>query len=103
MSRHRKAFDEFAEKAEEQFGDSLKKLILYGSVARNEENGDSDVDVFAVVENESQKEELEDLAFETGLEYEVPFSPIVKTVESYRDVKNTLYGREVRSTGEIIV
>ena len=103
MSQHRKAFDEFAEKAEEQFGDSLKKLILYGSVARDEETEDSDVDVFAVVENENQKEKLEDLAFEIGLKYEVPFSPIVKTVESYRYVKNSLYGREVRSTGEIIV
>ena len=103
MSRHREAFEEFAEKAKDELGDSLEKLVLYGSVARGEEREDSDVDVFAVVESEDFKNELRDLAFETGLEYEVSFSPIVKSRDEYLDVKNTVYGREVRSTGEIYV
>ncbi|MFB6159425.1 MAG: nucleotidyltransferase domain-containing protein [Candidatus Nanohalobium sp.] len=102
-SRHREAFEVFAEKAEEELGDSLKKLVLYGSVARGEESEKSDVDVFAVVKSEEEKQVLRDLAFETGLEYEVSFSPIVKTEEEYLEVKDTVYGREVRSTGEIHV
>jgi predicted nucleotidyltransferase len=102
-SRHREAFEEFAGRAETQLGDSLEKLVLYGSVARGEESESSDVDVFAVVEKEDQKELVRDLAFETGLEYEVSFSPIVKSVEEYESVKDSAYGREVRSTGEIYV
>jgi predicted nucleotidyltransferase len=103
MSRHREAFEDFAERAQEELGDSLEKLVLYGSVARGEEREDSDVDVFAVVEAEEDKRKLRDLAFETGLRYEVSFSPIVKTEEEYLDVKNTVYGKEVRSKGEAYV
>ncbi|MFO7794444.1 MAG: nucleotidyltransferase domain-containing protein [Candidatus Nanohaloarchaea archaeon] len=103
MSRHREAFEEFAEEAQEELGESLEKLVLYGSVARGEENEESDVDVFAVVDSEEDKKELRDLAFETGLDYEVSFSPIVKTEEEYLNVKDTVYGREVRSTGEAYV
>lgn len=76
---------------------------MYGSVARGEETEESDVDVFAVVESETEKDILRDLAFETGLEYEVSFSPIIKTEKEYSDVKNTVYSREVRSTGDIYV
>ena len=103
MSRHREAFEEFAERAQEELGESLEKLVLYGSVARGEETESSDVDVFAVVGSEEDKKELRDLAFETGLDYEVSFSPIVKTEEEYLNVKDTVYGREVRSTGEAYV
>jgi predicted nucleotidyltransferase len=102
-SIHREAFKDFAETAKRELGDSLKKLFLYGSVAREEETSESDIDVFAVVQNRAQKRELEDIAFETGLEYEVSFTPIVKTEEEYEEIKDTVYGREVRSTGEIHV
>lgn len=103
MSRHREAFEEFAERAQKELGESLEKLVLYGSVARGEENEESDVDVFAVVDSEEDKKELSDLAFETGLDYEVSFSPIVKTEDEYLNVKDTVYAREVRSTGEAYV
>jgi len=102
-SKQRKAFEEFVDKVQIEFEDSLKKLYLYGSVARGEESDESDVDILAVVETKNQKRKLQDLAFETGLEYEVSFSPIVKTEEEYQKVKDTVYGREVRSTGEIRV
>lgn len=102
-SDHRKAFEEIAEGAQEMLGDSLRKLILYGSVARGEEDEESDVDIFAVVGREEEKEELEDLAFEIGLEYGVPVTPIVKTEGEYLALKDSIYGREVRRTGEIVV
>lgn len=102
-SVQREAFDEFLEEAREELGDSLKKVFLYGSVSRGEETEKSDVDLLAVVESKQEKRELEDIAFETGLEHDVSFSPIVKTKEEYEKVKDTVYGREVRSTGEIYV
>lgn len=102
-SKHQKAFEGFAERAKKELGDSLEKLMLYGSVARGEGGEESDVDVFAVVRKRSQKKQLQDLAFEVGLKYGVSFSPIVKTVDEYRKMKDSLYGREVRSTGEAMI
>jgi predicted nucleotidyltransferase len=51
-SEHRKAFKEFAEETQEELGDSLKKLILYGSVARGEETRSSDIDLLVDFEKD---------------------------------------------------
>lgn len=103
MSRHREAFDAFAERAKEELGNSLRKLVLYGSVARGEETEESDVDLFAVVETERDRERLMDIAFDVGLEYEVAMSPVVKTTEEFSDMRDTMFGREVQQTGEAVV
>ncbi|QGA81067.1 nucleotidyltransferase domain-containing protein [Candidatus Nanohalobium constans] len=100
---HRKAFEQFAEQAQKELGDSLDKLFLYGSVACDQQTEQSDVDILAVVEVTDQKEKLRDIAFEIGIQYGISFSPIVKTEKEYEEMKNTVYGREVRSTGELYV
>ena len=75
MSRHLEAFEEFAERAQEELGESLEKLVLHGSVARGEERDSSDVDVFAVVESKEDLETLRDLAYDIGvMEYGVSIS-----------------------------
>lgn len=102
-SKHRRAFEEFAELAKRELGNSLKHLVLYGSVAQEEEDGESDVDVFAVVENQEQKEWLEKQGALIGVEHGVLLVPVVKTVEEYREMKDTVYGREVMETGEVHV
>jgi predicted nucleotidyltransferase len=99
-SRHRKAFEEFAEEAQDELGESLKKLILYGSVARGEEDERSDVDIYAVVETNEQKRELEDLAFDFGIDRGLAFSPNVKTVEEFENRKNHHFTRTVLEEGE---
>jgi len=100
QSRHRQAFEEFAEKARKELGDSLHRLILYGSVARSEETSESDVDVFAVVETTEQKERLQELGALIGVEHGVLLVPIVKTEEEFDTMRDTIYGREVIRTGE---
>ena len=102
-SKHREAFEEFAEKAEKELGDSLKKLVLYGSVAREEETEESDVDVFAVVESKSQKRRLEQVAAEVGVEHGVLFSASVKTEKDYEEMRESSFSREVMETGEVYV
>lgn len=102
-SNHRRAFEEFAEEAQDELGESLKKLILYGSVARGEETETSDVDVFAVVETGEQKKRLQKMGARIGVEHGLMMSTIVKTKEEYKEIENTSYGREVRETGEIHV
>lgn len=99
MSRHCEAFKGFKRRAKEELGDSLKKLILYGSVVRGEEDQDSDVDVFAVVEGGEQKRFLEDLGAEVGVENGVLLVPIVRTSREYEEIKDTIHGKEVRSKG----
>ena len=102
-SKHREAFNEFAEKAEEELGGSLEKLVLFGSVARGEESEESDVDVFAVVGSQEQKELLEDLAFDVSVENGVFIVPVIKTVDEFEESKDSLFSREVMETGDIRV
>lgn len=102
-SVHREAFEEFAEKAEEKLGDSLRQLYLYGSVARGEETDESDVDIFAVVENKEQKRWLQEKAARIGVEKGVAMSPIVRTEEEYGQVQNTSYEKKVSDEGEAYV
>lgn len=103
MSQHREAFEEFAERAQEELGSSLEKLVLYGSVARGEEREDSDVDVFVVVKGKSDKEVVEELAFDVNVEFGVFMVPVVKTVEEFESVRDSIFVREVEETGEAYV
>lgn len=79
MNNHRKAFNEFKEKAVEELGDDIHKLVLYGSVARGEETSESDLDIFAVVEKPGQREWLETQAALIGVDHGVLVSANVKT------------------------
>ena len=103
MSRHREAFEEFAERAQEELDSSLEKLVLYGSVARGEETESSDVDVFVVVGSEEYKEVVEELAFDVNVEFGVFMVPVVKTVEEFESVRDSIFVREVEETGEVYV
>ncbi|MDY6769698.1 MAG: nucleotidyltransferase domain-containing protein [Candidatus Nanohaloarchaea archaeon] len=99
VSEHRAAVEELAERAEDHLGDALRELVLYGSVARGEETAASDVDVFAVVETEEQKRWLQQEGAEIGVEHGVLLVPIVKTVEEYEEMQDTLFGQEIQETG----
>lgn len=103
-SRHREVFEEFAGEARKELGDSLKKLILYGSVARGEETEESDVDVFAVVDEKEDLEMLRDLAYKIGvLENGVVISVQGQTEKRFRERRNHPFIRTVREEGEAYV
>ena len=100
MSRHREVFEVFAGKAEEQLGDSLKQLYLYGSVARGEETSESDVDIFAVVEDEGDLEELRELAYDLGvLDNGVVLNVQGRTKRSFNGFEATSYLRNISREG----
>lgn len=99
-SKQRRAFEEFVERAEEELGSSLERLVLYGSVARGEENGQSDVDVFAVVETREDLNLLRNLAFDIGvLEHGVSISVQGETSDEFEDFSQTSYLRNVSRDG----
>ena len=100
MGVHREAFEEFAEKASEELQDSLKELILYGSVARGEARKDSDVDVFAVVEDNNDLKRLRHLAYDIGvLDYGVSISVQGSTADEFEGFSNNSYLRNVSREG----
>jgi predicted nucleotidyltransferase len=100
MSNRREVFQDFAEQAQEELGDSLKKIILYGSVARGEDTEDSDVDVFALVENKENLEKLRDLAFDFGvLEKGVSISVQGKAEEDFEGFSSNTFLRKVERDG----
>jgi len=97
---HREVFQEFAEKAEKELGDSLNQLVLYGSVARGEESENSDIDVFAVVQEKKDLELLRNLAFDTGvLENGVSISVQGKLEKDFQGFSESSYLRNIDSDG----
>lgn len=100
-SKQRKAFKEFVKKSKQELGDSLIKTILFGSVAKDLEKENSDVDILAVLKNPEDKEELHRIAFDIEIKYDVLISLIPKTKEEYEKTKNTQFRKEIEK-GETI-
>ncbi len=74
-----KALNRLKAKLAENFGVGTE-LFLFGSAARGEYREFSDVDVLVLVSQEvniSLEEQIFDLAFEVGLEYDIVFGVIV--------------------------
>ena len=74
-------------------GKDLKKVILYGSYARGEEdkNGEtSDIDIMILVDaNQEQIKEIEkkviDYSYDLDLLYDILLSPIIENIENYKN------------------
>ncbi len=72
-------------------GDKLKKVILYGSYARGEENRDgevSDIDIMILVDlNVEQikklQEKILDYSYDLDLKYNILLSPIIENIDTY--------------------
>jgi hypothetical protein len=56
-----------------------------------------------VVEAEEDKEVVEGLAFDVNVEHGVFMVPVVKTVEEFESVRDSIFVREVEKTGEAYV
>ena len=78
--------NEFARKAKIALGNELVALVLYGSAARGTVTSESDLDIFAVVKDEQDKEKLFDIAAEF-LKDGVLFSIISETSDEFARLK----------------
>lgn len=77
------------------FRDNLKKVIIYGSCARNENTPESDIDIMVLVNDDEQKiREYEDLItdimVDLSLEYDVVISVYTQSVQEYEKQINIL-------------
>ncbi len=72
----------------EVFGDRAKKVILYGSYARGDYRGNSDIDVMILTDLDEEelieyRDKLWDLAYDIELENNVILSPLVKNIDKF--------------------
>lgn len=75
--------------AKERYGEQLQSVILYGSYARGDQDADSDIDVFVLVDTEDRPSPFCDVVASLLLQYGVLVSIVVKNrtqFEKYKDV-----------------
>ena len=88
-----KAIQEFLQLLREAEGDNLLQVVLFGSVARGDDNGDSDIDVFILLKNYDKtgmekvtiKERILNIAsqVEELNGHQVYISPFIDSEETY--------------------
>ncbi len=83
---------EYVEGLKKILGDNLKKVILYGSYARGDQNkkgeiSDIDimilVDVVSVEEIKNIEKSVIDYSYDLDLKYNVLLSPLIENIENY--------------------
>lgn len=98
----------FAQQIRGIYGDSLKRVVVYGSYARGDYQKNSDIDIMILVDasdDEIKKKfnSVCDLAFDYELEYGVVISPLVKNEVHFMKWSETLpFYRNVKQEGVTI-
>lgn len=88
----RKILQEMAELLHDVYGNLLKAVILYGSVARGTQTEDSDVDIMVLIDGTDAQlreydEKLSDVSTDLALKYMKVFSIIDVKYQEYQDWK----------------
>ena len=84
---------ELSELLHKVYGNRLKSVILYGSVARGTQTEDSDVDIMVLIDGTDAQlreydEKLSDVSTELALKYMKVFSIIDVKYQEYQDWKS---------------
>jgi predicted nucleotidyltransferase len=84
----------------ETFSDEIREIILYGSVARGEADGKSDIDLVVLVENDAgdnvrRTGRFHEALMDLKLEHDVIISLQVFTVHEWNEMKGTPFFRQV--------
>jgi predicted nucleotidyltransferase len=101
MSRHREAFEEFAERLNQSLTGPVDRIMLFGSVARGEEVEESDVDVLVVLEDKELKEEVFEISFKTTLDFDVYISPKVVSIEEFEELKEGKFYETISTEAQV--
>jgi len=100
--------DRVAETVAKQSGKELSSLILFGSVARSDEDPGSDIDMVLVFKDGTDLQEKEDSVHDAAVEIVRRFgnqlSPIIVTESEFEKKKRSKTGqwREIAQTGVLI-
>lgn len=97
-----------AEQYRRVYGENVVDILLYGSFARADFDGESDIDVAAIVKGNRRdlQEKLKiiwDISAELGLENDVVISPTVIPYAEFEEYKGVLpYYRNISEEGKRI-
>lgn len=91
--RLRNILQEMAELLQRVYGERLKAVILYGSVARGTQTEDSDVDIMILVDGTDEQlrqydEKLSDVSTDLALKYMRVFSIVDIKYQEYQEWKD---------------
>ena len=98
----------FSKEVKRMLGESLRRIIVYGSYARGDYHENSDVDIMILVKMSDEeiravKNDIYDLAFDVEMNTGIQLSPIIKNEAQYEYWVDTLpFYRNVRDEGVIV-
>lgn len=87
------------------FGSTMKKVVLYGSVARGTNTAESDVDIAIIVNGytDEMHDKMIDLAVELELEYGKVLSLILIDYDNFLEWENVLpFYKNVKKEGIVL-
>ncbi len=93
----RKAISEFIRILRDSFGDRVKKVILFGSVARGDFNDESDIDVLVV--GDVRLEDVSRITSQILLKYGEVISAMVRSEEEVMSRKSFSFYRSILGEG----
>jgi len=100
--------DSISDKVQNTLGSKLYKIILYGSYARGDFDGESDIDIMVLADladDELKKTEkiLWDIGWETGSEYEIIISIFLKNKNHFYEWMDAMaYYRNINEDGVVL-
>jgi predicted nucleotidyltransferase len=99
--RSQKAVEEFVRRASQEYGDRIRSIILYGSVARGTASEDSDIDLLVVIDEEDflLRRKLVGLSFDILLETGADLSVKVLSDRDFQARKSHSFLRNVLAEG----
>jgi len=104
MNRN-KLFSELNKNMANLFGDKLRKIILYGSYAKNKQNKESDIDFFVLVDDTEEnlrnnKYRIADIMANLSLNHDILVSITEETYGRYREYSEILpFYKNIREEG----
>lgn len=89
----RKLLAELAESLHHVYGDKLKTVVLYGSVARGTQTVDSDIDIMVLIDGNNDElrqydDKLNDVSTDFSLKYLKVLSVVDVSYQEYLDWKD---------------
>ena len=95
---------EFANEAKRMFGNEIENITLFGSVARGEDDTESDIDVLIIWNGDNVKgwDKLEEMAFDMFIRYNALISIKLISPAEYKNMENFLFMKDVRKEGVVI-
>ncbi|NMG82650.1 MAG: nucleotidyltransferase domain-containing protein [Methanosarcinales archaeon] len=95
---------EFANEVKRMFGGEIENITLFGSVARGEDDTESDIDVLIIWNGDNVKgwDKLEEMAFDIFIRYNTLISIKLISPAEYKNMENFLFMKDVRKEGVVI-